>query len=1195
MEINIYSREQEFHRFSTDDFALIEIGLGSYTVSSLNSLLTSGPNNSPPEDLLQFFGGANNLSDILLGVNVQQSMSINEFDIVNKNHRPLSGFSNIISLDPTKYARNRFTPPVGDILAFLIGWNNVQRGGITSPQAINGYKAVVYNIHNSSSGCITFPATYAVLGENRTSTIKLHLLESIDSESSRSMSFKGSPIITSIPERPYGSKYGFRNTTNSPAGAYFSPGENGNDNPTNTVSASLDMAFDPSVGRWQSGTQQMLMRLVDDIEPASVPDLEPNELLLATRSEYYEGGQESPFRITPTKGRAIPMSAENGNIHLFGPDYKDGCTGNDQAIVYVINRMNISYKAGTVVVCSKMLGDGGVWTIIGGIGKEESQAERKTLFGNFEFQQHIVPANIYFTDPVTGTRIMPDVWATKIRIDYYLRLLQFAGETSVNGGFPVQNVGGNGYNIAGLDSQTFRNTVLLNLAALAVPPEASDPIESIKQLYDPELDTASLAQDARVGGMSALDFIAATYCTRTQVLLPPNEHETRFALPKNIIKRSACSANSDLVIPIFGGCDDVVGAQAVPVFWGMLFPDGYKSETTRRFIDTVRNLAIFKDDLTLSELTAASTECVYDFNDRVKNLRFAQYLGIPAGDGLPYIRRTGGLYRNLQNIRPIINNPAQIVNYINMTSPNVFDVARMNTSSNIYGAEPINPGKIQFSSLSIEALYSASSINAQQGTIEEGRGFYHLYTTMTNPGYIANMEFSANGATSTMREYANFMLWQRFAGAGTFRGRSEIDSRNTYNMLGLSVADVYPPQIIGRHQVPFGTLMGNRLSIAPEVENDNGRITAMPILTCKSTLTTNAGSLLFTVDQSFGAVKKRVVTPGQAPQVTLLPIGGGIGWSTPGQSPKVYGTPQWGSRSDGIDVFGTTALHVRVFEHVPPNQLIYIGPIFTPLHFSSSEPLFKYETETLDDGRTTIRLTNEPNRLPIDFQVPTYKLSRQVIPVDSAVTSEILASPEDWRPIAIRRGKLLTKGGFYYFRNVIVVSNVMLEENGGGRGYVSGDKLVLPDNSEIVITSTTTEDGTAGIINGFSFRANFVGQLTKTPTNGLRSLEVVPRGGSGSGAKFRFSFTVKYNIGHDPEPKESTNSAGTRVTSKNNSGEEFIQIQQTRTVDLTRTGNNKKFDVFYFYHNDPSHYSMDEGLVYSNGRAQYVISEVKGQ
>lgn len=1177
MEINIHSREEEFHRFSTDDFALIEIGLGSYTLSSLSGFLSGGPNNTMPEDLVQFFGRQTNLFNILAGVNSQGQMAINEFDIINKNFRPVTGLSNIRTLDSTKYPTNKFTAPTqGDIVAFLRRWNDVQRGTITSPLVVDGYRAVVYKIHNSSSGCITFPATYTVLGRSRTSTIKLHLLESIDQESSRSMSFKGSPIITSIPERPYGSKYSFRNTINSDVGAYISPSENGNNNPENTVSAPLDMAFDQSVGRWQSGTQQMLMRLVDDIEPASVPDLEASELLAATREEVYDTGDESPFRIRFTKGRAIPMSSENGNIHLFGPDYKDGCAGNNQSIVQVINRMNISYKAGTVVVCSKMLGDGGLWTIIAGIGREASEAERKTLFGNFEFQQHIIPANIYFTDPNTGLPVRPDSWATKIRISYYLKLLQFSGNSRINGG---------------LDSNTFRNTVLLNLAGLGVPQDASDPIESVKSLYDPELNTSTLAQDARVGGVSALDFIAARYCTNTagtQALLPPDEHLTKFALPKNVIKKSACTSASELTVPVFGGCDDdLAGAQTVPVFWGMLFPDGYRADTTRRFADMVRNLAIFKDDLNLSELTCASTECVYDFNDRTKNLRFAQYLGLPDGAGLLNVRRTGGLYRNLAAMGSIVANPIGIMDYIDMIGPMAFDVSRMNTE-NIHGAEPVNPGKIQFSSLSIEALYSGNGTNIQ----EDDNGFYHLYTTMTNPGYIAGMEFTANGEKSTMKEYANFLLWRRFSGTGSFRGTSLIDSKNTYNIPGLSVNTVFYPEIISRHARPFGTLMGTRISIAPEVENDNGRITVMPILTCKSTVTTNAGSLLFTVDQSFGAVKKRVVTPGQAPQVTIIPIGAGIGWSTPGQSPKTYGFPQWGSSSDGIDRFGTTALHVRVFEHVPPNQLIYIGPIFTPLHFSASEPLFKHEVQTTDDGRTIVRLTDQPNILPIDFKVPTNR-SGQVIPVDSTVTASILAPIEDWKNITVRRGKLLTKGGFYYFKNVIVVSNVSLVS--GGKDYKQGDKLILQDGSEIIVNSITTSGTTNGIINGYQFRPNFVGQITKTPTNGLKSLDISPTGGSGSGAKFNLIFTIKYDIGYDPAPKESTDATGTRLTSPNNRGEDFIETQQTTTVSLTRTGNNKKYDIFYFYHNDPSHYAMDEGLVFSNGRAQYVISEVKGQ
>lgn len=1218
MEINIHSREMEFHRISSDDFALIGIGLGSYTISSLDNLL-KGNNGSMPTDLIDFFSGESNLRNKLLGIANQANMFMGDFNITSKKYETINGFSNLIRLDPAKYNPKDFVPPPNDIMLFLKGWNDVQRGIISTKNIVNGYRAAVYKIQNSQEKCINFTTSLTILGRARTSKIKIHLLESIDPESSRSVSFRGSPVITEIPQTQYNIKYSSRNTAAAPAGQFVGVGEGGNSNPQNTISAPMDVAFDPSTNTWQSGTQQMLMRLLDDIEPATVPDMTPDELLKTEREEYYETGVDSQVRIVFTKGRAIPMSSENGNVHMFGPDYRDGCAGKDQVILQVLNKMNIAYKAGSVVVCAKMLGDGGLWTIINGIGREGSQTQKKVIFGNFEFQQYVIPMNYYFTDPTSGARLMPEVWATKIRLAYYLKLLSSPAELS-----------------GGLDAGTFKDIVALNFAATSLTQGEENPIEALRTLYDPKPDIPAITNECKVGGVNALDFINIHFCQQSSsaspiysAILPHNEHIADFALPKNVLKKTVCALTTGQVVSLpvngGGGCDNGwgVGVDTVPIFWGMLFPDGYRIDTVRRFNELIKKdnpAGIFKDDPNLRELTCASTECSYDLqvpNNQVKNLLFSRYLGLNniADGNLSYVRTTGGLYRNLARLNGIINNPLNLYNHVSMIpTSSSFEISRMNRTDAIYGAEPVNAGKIQFSSMSQETLYMASNIQEQNRNF----GFSHLYSALTGtdlfdpqgnptdkaPGLISSLTYNGN---KTFKEYADFLIWNRANNPSAVSSTDPVDSLNKYNIYGLSISNVFGRTlgVLNRHTPPIGVLMGSTVSIAPLI-NNTPRSVAMPVLTCKSTITTNANSLLFTLNQSFGAIKKQTSSSGAGPQVSIIPIPPGVAVAIAGTDPKQWGFAQWGAGENQIDTCGTTSLHARVFEHVPPNQLIYIGPIFTPLHFGASEPPVQYETTTNSNGAIVLEQTLDKDGKPIpstsanDFKIPTNK-SGVPFALNSTVTEKTLASFDDWKNITVRRGKLLTRGGFAYFKNVIVISDISLEA--GGEGYEKNDTLFFPDGSELVISSTTTQKSEGGeekkgIINGFQFKANFIGDITKSPTSGLRSVDnISPAGGTGSGAKFILTFTIKRDIGLDFEPMESgaNNPNGTLLSSPNNRGEAYIDTEANTTIDLVTRGNNKKYDIFYYYHNDPSHFSVDGWLAYSNAAAQYVICEVKAQ
>ena len=107
-EINFYSASQEFHRYSTDDFALLEIGVGNFNTSSLAKFLNLTFNNGSFEaterpinpDVQQFFTEApTSLANKLIGTPYAGTMEILAFDEEDKVYRLKTGFPQIVLLN----------------------------------------------------------------------------------------------------------------------------------------------------------------------------------------------------------------------------------------------------------------------------------------------------------------------------------------------------------------------------------------------------------------------------------------------------------------------------------------------------------------------------------------------------------------------------------------------------------------------------------------------------------------------------------------------------------------------------------------------------------------------------------------------------------------------------------------------------------------------------------------------------------------------------------------------------------------------------------------------------------------------------------------------------------------------------------------------------------------------------------------
>ena len=1223
-EINFYSASQEFHRYSTDDFALLEIGVGNFNTSSLAKFLNLTFNNGSFEaterpinpDVQQFFIEApTSLANKLIGTPYAGTMEILAFDEEDKVYRLKTGFPQIVLLNSNRYKPVDFIQPPAAINTFLDGWNKVQLGVETNKQIINGYKAVVNRIQNSLSGCILYDVDLNILGTPRKSKMRLSFLNTRDNESSKTISFNGSPFISALPQDAVGLKHSRFNTDNAPPGVY-APASNGNGGPQDMVGAQMRLAYDPATKTWESGTQQVLARLVDNIDAVNIPELSTAEMLSISAAATYDvPPEDNPWMGKSKTGRAIPLSTEDGNPNLYGPNFKGGCENTSNSVmVNAVNRSSKSFRAGRLVVLSFINGE---WLIVGGEGDEVEA--NNIRFGNFEYQQYIIPAKYFFAVPFSAQRITPYTFISKYRDWFYLRRTP-AENTTRSEYAPYVERG-----IMDPSSATaeWNETVNLNILASQIP-SSQDPVQylinnrtssDLANLRNTAfLNTISIVSDTLfevdrffntffnpVDGYFQIDGYSKDL--PTSYMWPTLEQD--FAVPKNMLTRSA--ETLALNIPTLDFTDESQPNRwRVPLFWGALFPDGYKTAGTSEFLSNdaygLKVGEIYAKDPTLAELSIA------------------------AAASFPYFKTEQELYNFLYS-QSFRGNPKYIPRLYEFRAPQktrktgVF-FTRSNhrfleekLGKSVWGLEPVQPKRIQFSPMSIDFLHTPSTLNDD---------FSYLKTSLS---VMESSKLTVGGKTFSFKDYGEF-LWNRDRTLDTFQDNYFIGGvfigANSYVLKMLDYLSSFPFGADGlnptatRHSSPTGTPNGNR--ILPNFPLSGGfqRSPIMPVIAIKSTIRTSAKGLRFTTNQRFGYVQQSIVSPGDGPEVTVLPIGGGLAWNTPATPVTVRSFPQWGDRSgrETYDSFGTTGLHVRVFESWPHKDTEYLGGIFTPLHYNDRvDNIFKvtykinpdksefFENILNDEGLPSLVMSD------VDFREPTFKTPTgggTIMGAGAAVAELNLANFSDWKYNFIRRDKLLSGGGFAYVRRAIFVSSASLDPAGlqaaGGSGYSVGDKFVYPDGYTLEVTAigeVTLPDGKVleKSITGLKREANFADGFVKninSYSSDIRSVSNVtpsyaPFGSSGgTGAMLKaFSFIIAKLIGYDPPPKEVV--PITRVTQPSKRGEGKVVGILGTSVQFDET-NKKEFDIFYFFQNDPATYALNGA--YDDADAHYVISEV---
>lgn len=466
------------------------------------------------------------------------------------------------------------------------------------------------------------------------------------------------------------------------------------------------------------------------------------------------------------------------------------------------------------------------------------------------------------------------------------------------------------------------------------------------------------------------------------------------------------------------------------------------------------------------------------------------------------------------------------------------------TVSQNRGLTPTNPNKLQFSPLMAELVIQSDPRAAALDAPYEQRNNIHEWMqadeySKGDPHMFGKMfeRFS----TSKVGDYLPYDYFVTSAPltkpTGTLRIYSESggDQYEGLNLVGITAA-------INRFSRPGG------------------------------------GAINIEVFEDFGPPQFTSVTSGQAATFNGVAAFFGIASFNPGSGPQQYGFPQYGSLTDNYNSFGTTALHCRIFDAWPREDTIWDTRYFAALHFNPTAPKEGEEQSS------------------VDFQVPT--LDSGGFPSEGTDVTALsgLKKKDDWVWDTIRRGKLLSAGGFAYKKLTIGLD--MDSVNIVKAGTVAEtDILELPGNNvkikvlasggAVTGVECTYTDEFGNLMIGEDFDQGSFEETYIDPDSGSSYKGYILRY---SDAVIILQGIVRYIPKIDAGPRE--HGGIKRLTT--GTGGDSGRITGLSTSEFSLNPNDTgEYDAYFFFHNDISHTFMFEygGSQYP-GFAQYITMNI---
>lgn len=563
----------------------------------------------------------------------------------------------------------------------------------------------------------------------------------------------------------------------------------------------------------------------------------------------------------------------------------------------------------------------------------------------------------------------------------------------------------------------------------------------------------------------------------------------------------------------------------VPLFWGAVFPDGYQQSAGNSNVD---------------------------FTPQGINheLYFPQPPYTGPRSNTPADIAVNGLYSDDNFSSPIL--PLDYWQQL-LNSMNIYQAAKLYrqeifNNQTVYqrvGMTPNNANKLQFSPLCAEMIIHADTNAAtpSDDAYDDRADIYAKIRADYPP---------ANGDTNLFGK-----MLQRF----TTSPKDKVAYDKYIKHIPLSK--------------PLGTLR----IFGSEPDDYSGLNTVGIVAAINRFSRPGGGTLNIEINQDFGPPQFTSVTSGQAASFNSVAAFFGIVAITPGTGPQTYGFPQYGAQVDNYNVFGTTALHARIFDAWPRIDTIWDTRFFAALHF---HPLYPEEDE---------------DHASVDFQVPTMNTG-SFPDINSSVTKDTPIAPrEDWSWDTIRRGKLLTSGGFAYHKLTIGLDPNTMKIIKAGTSIESDTFTITSNNVKFDIVATNggitsinfLNDDNGEVLSGEDFTKESFTDHYVDVENAIDEYGYILSIGD---AILSFQGVVRSVVKVDRGPTE--HSGGIKRLTTGTSGGEAGRITGLLSTEFALNPNStNEYDAYFFFHNDISHTLMYSypGTQYP-GFAQYLIMNI---
>lgn len=1033
------------------------------------------------------------------------------------------------------------------------------------------------------------------------------------------------PVIEDIPETKAGNQYdptvSFLDTAKYGFGQVFPPNKEDPKNvgEQNKEFALLETNYNHNTNRFEAGTRQILVRIVDDIAACNTPgiDFTKEDTVDSLLSFYIKDDEENQvgeFDETVNTGYGVVLNKQKNNMYLWGPNFQtivdyaieeeDNVTRIQKEKVFLVNRTGAAFVKNELAFASKIDGE---WIPIK-IAQGNSESVK---FGvqKWSFQKLIASADDFFRDArylddsqpdYVKQRLNPQDYEVIARNRFYYNLRNYAGTTVPAGSKNISHLSAIspamldiiGYmNLGNSDSAVVENQKIENWDF--IPSDRYIQVTAFDQMGD------------FAGGKNKANVIARTNYIKsidtTQVDTDPLDPFEMIEYWGPTFPRGYSAANVDRLISKKNDIN-LQSRPIVPINESFFFTgDGFQAPD---------------DGVAITDTaTGRNVSIKYKNKGMFYNNRDTAALQLPADAG------TNGP-PNSTDFSPIER--LQYLDKVSDVSVNavdsfssVFDkdpltgmqarynwLYRFSTSDPlsgimdpVYGFKPNSPNNIHFYPLAAEVV-SSTDYNRHPGAVSP------------EPGVVLEYGMLPLMAKATEIKGAVWHKSQTLNGVDHLLGSDALFIRNKeipkdfiqYSHNGFASA---PNSAKAGYTVPYFGYVTKKATgknsislptIWPDKNDENA--SCVGIIASKCRITFRGTELKFVLDQQFGLQLDSRATLSTGGSFDFLNLGGGVGIPTVGGSSfsTSNSNPRWGGLSDEPNVFNTTALHVKVFDSWPDNQTVYDAKYFSVFHFNPGEVFSKATLQLINGATKTITINDaagDPHILDfplltevVDFKVVTNiegnpfsitKTSAGLLGQEVDMGTEF-APQDNWRVNTIRRGMMLTGGGFRYFKTYCGISTIV--KISGGTNYKVDDELGVSGGAGIgaIVKVKTIDPMTKAILTveivdrGTGFvPADFTWTSPDISTYRLRLT-----GGSGTGAEFRVTKGVIYGVEFVDEGPKNKSNGYMRLTNSNsngqgNQGTGFVTGVTEQFIPIEEPNKKNEYDLFFYFHNDITH------------------------